>query len=231
MTAFGSKGRRASAASRLRVRIAATAAASAPVGRVTVALRLQDEPGAERLRQEERVARLRAALRPDPVGVDGADDGEPVLRLVVADRVASGEDRPGLAHDLVGSGEDLAQHLGRQLFGECGDREREQRHAAHREDVVERVRRRDRAEVARIVHDRWEEVDREDERALVVEPVDGSVVGRIEPDEQIGGLDRDEAARSVSSRAAGYFAAQPPAFASEVSVGAVGHVTSLRMSA
>ena len=139
----------------------------------------------------------RAALRPDPVGMDGADDGEPVLRLVVSDRVAAREDRAGAAHDLVRSGEDLAQHLGRQLLREGRDREREQRHAAHREDVVERVRRRDRAEVARVVDDRREEVDREDERALVVEPVDRGVVGRIEPHEQIRGLDRHEAGEQL----------------------------------
>ena len=136
---------------------------------------------------------LRAALRPDPVRVHGADDGEPVLRLVVADRVPAGEDRTGRADDLVRARQDLAQHLGRQLLRERGDREREQRHAAHREHVVERVRRGDRAEGARVVDDRREEVDREDERALVVEPVDGRVVGGIEPDEQIGGVGRHEA--------------------------------------
>ena len=46
-----------------------------------------------------------------------------------------------------------------------------------------------------VVDERREEVDGEDERALVVEPVDGSVVGRVEPDEQVGRLRRDEAAQ------------------------------------
>ena len=69
--------------------------------------------------------------------------------------------------------------------------------AAHREDVVERVRRRDRAEVARVVDDRREEVDREHERALVVEPVDGGVVGRVEPDEQVLRLGGHEAAQQL----------------------------------
>ena len=69
--------------------------------------------------------------------------------------------------------------------------------AAHREDVVERVRRGDRAEVVRVVDDRREEVDREDERPLVVEPVDRGVVGRVEPDEQVLGLGRHEAAQQL----------------------------------
>ena len=38
---------------------------------------------------------------------------------------------------------------------------------------------------ARVVDERREEVEREDERGLVVEPVDGGVVGRREPDQQI----------------------------------------------
>src|SRR5204863_6806486 len=45
--------------------------------------------------------------------------------------------------------------------------------------------------------DRREEVDREDERALVVELVDGRVVGRVEADEQILRLCRNEPAQKL----------------------------------
>ena len=122
-----------------------------------------------------------------------ADDGKTVLRLGVADRVAAGEDRPGGAHLFVGSGEDGRDEIGSELLREGRDREREERRASHREDVVERVRRRDPAEERGIVDERREEVDGEDERPLVVEPVDGGVVRRIEPDEEILRLRRDEA--------------------------------------
>ena len=87
----------------------------------------------------------------------------------------------------------VAEHLRRKLLRERGDREREERSAAHREDVVERVRRGDRAERPRIVDERREEVDREDDRALVVEAVDRGVVGRVEPDEEILGVGGNEA--------------------------------------
>ena len=141
VTAFGANGRSTSAARLFSV--ASTdrrrAAHVAPLRAASTSA------GAERLRQEERVAGLRAALRPDAVRVHGADDGEPVLRLVVADRVAAGEQRAGCAHLLVRGGEDRGQHLVRQLLRERGDRQREQRRAAHREDVVQRVRRGDRA--------------------------------------------------------------------------------------
>jgi hypothetical protein len=42
------------------------------------------------------------------------------------------------------------------------------------------------AAIAPVVDDRREEVEREDERALVVEPVHGGVVRRREADEQVG---------------------------------------------
>ena len=49
----------------------------------------------------------------------------------------------------------------------------------------------------RVVHERGEEVDGEDERLLVVEPVDGGVVGRGEADEEVLGGRRDEAGEQL----------------------------------
>ena len=61
---------------------------------------------------------------------------------------------------------------------EADEVERRERRAAHRVDVAQRVGRGDRAEVVRLVDDGREEVRREDERALVVDPVHGGVVRR-----------------------------------------------------
>ena len=153
---------------------------------------LEHEPGSERLRQEDGVAGTGAVLVPDPGRVDGADDGEPVLGLLVADRVPAREQPAGRAHLLVRRREDGSEHLRRQLLREGDDREREQRGSAHGEDVVERVRRCDRPVVGRVVDERREEVEREDQRALVVQAVDRRVVRRREPDQQILRLDRHE---------------------------------------
>ena len=153
---------------------------------------MQHEPRAERLGQEQGVPGPGAGFRPDAVGVDRPDDGQSVLRLPVADRVPAGQDRPRLAHLRVGGVENRRHRLLRELLGKLGDRQGEQRASAHREHVVEGVRRRDRPEVTRVVDERWEEVEREDERGAVVEPIDGSVVGRGEPDEQILRLRGDE---------------------------------------
>jgi hypothetical protein len=158
---------------------------------------VEDESCPERLRQEERVPGPGTGLRPDRVGPHGADDGEAVLRLVVPQRVPAGEDRAGSADLLVGAVEDRAHDAELELLREASDREREQRRAAHREHVVERVRRRDPPERMRVVDERREEVEREDDRAVVVEAVDGRVVGGIEADEQVLGVGRDEPAQEL----------------------------------
>ena len=111
--------------------------------------------------------------------------------------MAAREDRAGRAHLTISAVEHGAHRLDRQLLGERRHRQREQRLPAHREHVVQCVRRRDRAEVVGVVDDRREEVDREDERAVVVEPVDRSVVCRVEPDEEVLRLGRDESAQQL----------------------------------
>ena len=161
-------------------------------GRDSVPLCLQHEARTERLREEEDVARARPGLRPDPLRMHQADDREPVLRLGVANRVATRENRASSTNALLGPGEHLAEHLDRKLLRKGGDRERQERRAAHRVHVVQRVRRGDGAERSRIVDERREEVDREHDRPLVVQAVHRRIVGRIETDEQILGVGRDE---------------------------------------
>ena len=176
VTACGENGRRTSAALSLSVVIQRAASESST-------FRASTSPVPSGLVRKTRVAGTRAALDPDAVGMDGADDREAVLRLGVADRVPAGEDRPGRANLLVGAREHRAHELRRELLRKGRHREREQRGASHGEDVVECVRRSNPTEEGRVVDERREEIDREDERALVVEAVDGSVVRRVEPDE------------------------------------------------
>jgi len=132
-----------------------------------------------------------------PSGWTVPTTAETVLRLRVADRVPAREDRAGSAHLLGRSGEDRPEHLGRELLRESGDRQREQRRAAHREHVVEGVRGCDAAEGGRVVDERREEIQCEHERPLVVELVHGCVVRGREPDEQILRLQRNEALQEL----------------------------------
>ena len=122
----------------------------------------------------------------------------PYFGLLVADRVAACEHRSRL-FDLGRRGiEGRANGLDRELLRKRGHRERQERPAAHGEDIVQRVGRRDRAEQGRVVDHGRKEVDREDDRLLVGEPVDGSVVGGVEADEEVLGGRRDEAGEKLA---------------------------------
>ena len=66
------------------------------------------------------------------------------------------------------------------------ERQRQDRAAAHRVDVGERVGRGDLAEDERVVHDRREEIHREDERLSAADPIHRRVVGRVVADQQVG---------------------------------------------
>ena len=117
--------------------------------------------------------------------VDDADDDEAIDRLDGIDRVAAGDrNARGCAHGFAAV-EDAADRLDRQLVDRHADeRQREQRRAAHRVDVRDRVGRGDPAEVVRIVDDGHEEVGRRDDRLALVQLVDGGVVGGLDADEE-----------------------------------------------
>ena len=155
------------------------------------------DAGAERFGAEQRVARTRAGVAHDAVGACGAEHREAVLRLVVFDGVAAGQKRPGFAH-LVRA---AAQHLGHDVFSEAArkgeDVEGRERARAHREHVGERVGRGDGAELVGVVHHRREEVEREHGGGVVVEAVDGCVVGGLEAQQKLGRGRRRDALQYV----------------------------------
>ena len=84
------------------------------------------------------------------------------------------------------AGQDLAHHLVGQVRGKGRDVQREQRPAAHGVDVAQGVGGRDSAVGGRVVHDGREEVDGRDQRLVVAQPVDGSIVRPAQAHEQVG---------------------------------------------
>ena len=103
---------RTSDAARLSVRIWAIAASRSASDVRPGAAPAHEQPRPEPLRQQQHVARARAALAEQPVRVRGADDREPVLRLRVADRVAAGEHAARLADLRRGRLEHRRQRVG-----------------------------------------------------------------------------------------------------------------------
>ena len=117
--------------------------------------------------------------------MDHAGDRHPVLRLLVLHRVAADHRGPGLGC-LVGAS---LQHPGEQVevqvLGPAEQVEGQDRPAAHRVAVAEGVGRRDGAPEIGVVDDRGEEVDGQQQRQVVADPVDGGVVGRVESQQEV----------------------------------------------
>ena len=194
VTAFGPNGRSASAGIPVQLDHRRDRCVERSFGGAAVALnRLEDDAGSERLRQVEAIARTCAP--PSARSASGCTvptTASPYFGSTSRIVCPPARIAPAACTRSPAPASTSAEHLGRKLFGERRDGEREQRGAAHGEDVVERVRRGDRAERARVVDQRREEVDREDDRPIVVEPVDRRVVRGVEPDEEVLRLGGDE---------------------------------------
>ena len=112
--------------------------------------------------------------------------------------MAAGDRDARRGADLRAAAQDRAHHLDRD-FSErnAEDRERHDRLGAHRVDVGDGVGRGDAAEIARIIHDRHEEVGGGDDAEVLVDLPDGRVVAGLVADEKLavgcgGGLPRQE---------------------------------------
>ena len=140
---------------------------------------------AERLGEDEHVAGPRAGVGEYALRVDEARDCEAVLRLVVEDAVAAGDDGPGLVDLVVAAAEQGVDGLTRHLLRHAHEVERQLGLAAHGIDVRERVRCGDLAEGVGVVRDRREEVDGLHQRKLVRDLVHRGVVALVEADEQV----------------------------------------------
>ena len=145
-----------------------------------------EQAGPEPLRQQQHVARPRAALPQQPVGWAAPMTASPYFgsgsRIVWPPASVPPASRTFAAAAV----EDRGQHVPRQVLGERRDRQREQHPAAHREHVATaRWPRRSRRKRPRVVDERREEVERADDREVVAHPVDGGVVGRLEAGDQL----------------------------------------------
>ena len=146
-----------------------------------------DDPQPDRLREHQHIAGARVAVGEHARRIDGAHDRQPELRFGIVDGMSTPDDRAGGAHDVVAAVEHAREQLERETLARPGDEvEREQRRAAHRVHVGQRVGRRDPSPVVGVVDDRGEEVGGDDDGEVVAEPIDRGVVGGVEADEEVG---------------------------------------------
>ena len=184
----------------------------AVLGQKISLFRRRENADAKRLCKKQHVAGLRAGVREDFVRVDKAGHGQPVFRLVVIDRVAAGDERPGLIDLVVAAAQDLMHGFLRHGLRHGHDVEAELRLTAHGVDVGQRIRRCDLAEGIRVVRDGREEIDRLHERKLVRHLIDRRIVALVESDEQIFVLPHTDIAQQLRENARADLRAAPGAF-------------------
>ena len=100
--------------------------------------------------------------------------------------MAAGDGNTGLYGLLRAAAQYLTDHVVGQIAGERCDVQGEERPPAHGVDVAQRIGCGNRSVGVRVVDDGREEIDRRDQRLVVAQPVDGSIVRVTETDQQVG---------------------------------------------
>ena len=136
-----------------------------------------DDAGAERLGEEQDVARLRAGIGEDSSGINRTGDRVAELDFPILDRVPSEERDTGPAQRIEAAAKNGADRRAIDPFsGEARNGERRQRTSAHRVDVAQRVGGSDLTIGVRIVDDRGKEIDRLHQRRSPLPPVHTRIV-------------------------------------------------------
>ena len=160
--------------------------------------RRRDDPRAERLGQDERIAGPRPYVAQDAVRMHQSGHRHAELDLLVDDGVTADDHHAR----LLRLGEAAAQDVGQDLQGdaalrEARDVERRLRLAPHGVDIGEGVGGRDRAELEGVVDDGREEVHRLHERQVGRDAEHPGVVGGRGADQQIRVHHRRERAEDL----------------------------------
>ena len=145
----------------------------------------RDEAGADGLGEHQRITGPRARVGDLFAGTDKAGDGHAVLGLFVVDCVAADYERACLAGLGGAALEDAAEDVTRKADREADYVQRQYWAGAHSVDVTERVGGGYLAEGERVVDDGREEVHGLYQGEVVVQAVDGGVIGGAVPDEQV----------------------------------------------
>ena len=144
------------------------------------------DAGAEWLRENQYVAGASPGIRDDAVGMNHAHDGVAGLGLRIVDRMSSDDVHPSLSRLLCAAQQYPLEHVPRQRPpGEADEAQHGDGPGAHRIDVRQRVGSRDSPEGIRVIHDRRENVDRQRQRDLVRQSIDGRIVARPERDQDV----------------------------------------------
>ena len=145
----------------------------------------RDHACAERLGEQQRVARLRAHIAPDTPRINQPGHSVSELHIVVADGVPADHGAARLGHFGQPAAKNLFENFQIAFFGESHDRKGGNGPSAHGIDIAERVGRGNLSKGKRIVDNRSEEIDRLHQRKARAQTIDAGVIVRFESNQNI----------------------------------------------
>ena len=147
---------------------------------------VEKHAAANGLCQNEVVARNRADVAPDLVGMHEAGDRKAELGLLVIGGMATAQDGARRSNAVDGTGDHTVQNLRLELVGREPDQaETGNGSGAHRVHVAEGVGRCDLSKHERVVDRRGDEVGGHHHGDFFVDAVHGRVVAGVETDQQV----------------------------------------------
>tara|TARA_B100000378_G_scaffold127684_1_gene103075 strand:- start:362 stop:1381 length:1020 start_codon:yes stop_codon:yes gene_type:complete len=148
--------------------------------------RRREDANPQRLAQDHHIARFRARVAPDMIGMDQAKRHQAIDRLDRINAVAAADGNARIAAGHRAAFEDAGDGFGRQpVDRHSHQRQGHDRGGAHGIDIADRVGRGDAAEIQWIVHDRHEEIGRGHQCLLIVQPIDRGIVGCLDAHQQL----------------------------------------------
>ena len=144
-----------------------------------------DDASAKGLGEEQAVARARAGLGQKLVVLDYTKRDEAKFGFFILDGMPSSDHHACFEGLFSRTANDGLGTLEGQGGREGGDVQREEGLAPHRVDVGKSIGSSDCAIIVGVVHNRGEKIDSGDERLVVVETPNSSIVGGIKPDDEI----------------------------------------------
>ena len=118
--------------------------------------------------------------------MDCSHYGQAEFGFIIVDGVPTGYHPPGLGYLFGCAAQDLADDSRRQLGREGGNTQSQEHLPPHGIHIAHGIDRSDSAIDIGIVDHRGEKVGGKDECLVVVNPIDGSVIGRAEAYQEIG---------------------------------------------
>ena len=145
-----------------------------------------DDANTQLLGDDQLVTGVTTVVGVDPVGANGAHDGQAVLDVHIIDGVTADQNAAGFDNLFGATTQNLAQHVDIPALGEADDVHCGLDFTAHCIYVAEGVGGSNLAEGIGIIHHGGEEVNSLDDTDVIGDFIYGCVIGTVKADQQVG---------------------------------------------